>query len=49
VDGGAMHAARFAFAQGRRVYAVDNGASGSRALIENGATAVPPDWDGGSL
>jgi DNA processing protein len=49
VDGGAMHAARFANMQGRQVYAVDNGASGNRALIENGATAVPPDWDGAGL
>jgi DNA processing protein len=49
IEGGAMHAVRFALAQGRRVYAVDNDASGNRALIENGATAVPPDWDGGDL
>jgi DNA processing protein len=46
VDGGAMHAARFASQQGRRVYAVDNGAAGNQALIENGAMAVPADWDG---
>jgi DNA processing protein len=45
IDGGAMHAARFAMVQGRRVYAVDNDASGNRDLIERGATAVPPDWD----
>jgi DNA processing protein len=48
-DGGAMHAARFAFEQGRRVYAVDKHATGNRALIENGAIAVPPDWDGADL
>ncbi len=46
VDGGAMHAARFALAQGRRVYAVDSEATGNRALIANGATGVPMDWDG---
>jgi DNA processing protein len=45
VDGGAMHAARFAFDQGRRVYAVDNHASGNRDLIARGAVPVPPDWD----
>jgi DNA processing protein len=44
-DGGAMHAARFAMVQGRRVYAVDNDASGNRDLIERGANGVPPDWD----
>lgn len=44
-NGGAMHAARFAFDQGRPVYVVDNLASGNRALIANGAIAVPPDWD----
>ena len=46
VEGGAMHAARFAFMQGRQVYAVDNHATGNRELIANGAIAVPPDWDG---
>lgn len=45
VDGGAMHAARFASAQGRRVYAVDSEATGNRALIANGAIGVPMDWD----
>ncbi len=49
VDGGAMHAARFAFEQGRQVYVVDNHAAGNRTLIEHGATAVPPDWDGTNL
>ncbi len=39
-DGGAMHAARFALAQGRRLYAVDSAASGNRALIEAGAVAL---------
>jgi len=42
-DGGAMHAARFALAQGRDLYAVDNGASGNRALIEAGAQMISPD------
>jgi DNA processing protein len=40
-DGGAMHAARFALAQGRRLYAVDNSASGNRALIAAGAAVLP--------
>ncbi|NWG17508.1 MAG: DNA-protecting protein DprA [Chloroflexi bacterium] len=40
-DGGAMHAARFALAQGRAVYAVDIAASGNRALIEAGAGVLP--------
>jgi DNA processing protein len=43
VDGGAMHAARFARAQGRTVYAVDNQAGGNRALIEGGAIPLRPD------
>ncbi|MBI5667012.1 MAG: DNA-protecting protein DprA [Chloroflexi bacterium] len=42
-DGGAMHAARFALAQGRRLYAVDNAASGNRVLIEAGAVALRAD------
>jgi DNA processing protein len=37
VSGGAMHAARRALEQGRRVYAVENGASGNRALLDEGA------------
>ncbi len=45
VDGGAMHAARFALAQGRRIYTVDNAASGNRDLIARGAIPVPEDWD----
>lgn len=35
-DGGAMHAARAARKQGRRVLAVDNTASGNRALLDAG-------------
>jgi DNA processing protein len=46
VDGGAMHAARRAFEQGRVVYALDNGASGNRALIEMGAIAFGRDLKG---
>lgn len=42
-DGGAMHAARFAQAQGRPVYVVDNRASGNRALLANGALPLPDD------
>jgi DNA processing protein len=49
VDGGAMHAARFAFDQQRPVYAVDNGALGNRELMANGAIPVSPDWDGADL
>lgn len=42
VDGGAMHAARFAALQGRPVYALDISASGNRALIESGAVPIAP-------
>lgn len=42
VDGGAMHAARFAAAQGRRVYTFDRPASGNQALIESGALVLSP-------
>jgi DNA processing protein len=45
-DGGAMHAARRALAQGRPVYVLDNGASGNRALLEGGAQVVTPDLGG---
>lgn len=44
VDGGAMHAARCGFEQGRKIYALDTAASGNRALIEAGATAIDPDF-----
>jgi DNA processing protein len=37
VDGGAMHAARFAGIQGRPVYTFDFPASGNRALLDSGA------------
>jgi DNA processing protein len=39
-DGGAMHAARRALEQGRRLYTLDLPASGNRALIEAGASVV---------
>jgi DNA processing protein len=42
-EGGAMYAARRAREQGRAVYAIDNSASGNRALIESGAVAIAPD------
>jgi DNA processing protein len=45
-DGGAMHAARRATDQGRRVYTLDSGASGNRALIESGATIITPNLEG---
>ena len=42
-EGGAMHAARFARAQGRPVYAVDCAASGNRALLADGAQPIGDD------
>lgn len=41
VDGGAMHAARFASQQGRKIYTVESQASGNQALIAGGATVIP--------
>ncbi len=46
VDGGAMHAARRAVEQGRRVYTLDYASSGNRALIEAGAGVITPDLEG---
>ena len=46
VDGGAMYAAKRAFEQGRKVYVLDCGATGNRALIEQGAIPVPLDISG---
>lgn len=46
IDGGAMHAARRAIDQGRRVYTLDSAATGNRALIEAGAAAITPELDG---
>ena len=46
VDGGAMHAARRAADQGRRVYTLDLPASGNRALLNSGATPITPDLVG---
>jgi DNA processing protein len=43
VDGGAMHAARFAQIQGRTVYTFESKATGNRALLANGAGALHPD------
>lgn len=41
IEGGAMHAAKRAFEQGRHVYALENAASGNRVLIdEMGAVAI---------
>lgn len=45
IDGGAMHAARFAKAQGRAVYTLDLPASGNRALIADGAGVVDAKLD----
>ena len=41
VTGGSMHTVRFAQAQNRRVFVVDNGASGNQHLLEQGAIALP--------
>ncbi len=43
VDGGAMHAARFAVHQGRPIYTVDNQSTGNQALIASGAKIMPSD------
>jgi DNA processing protein len=45
-DGGAMHAARRAVEQGRRLYTLESAASGNRALIEAGAGVMTPDLSG---
>jgi DNA processing protein len=45
-DGGAMHAARWAFEQGRRVYTLDCDASGNRALIDAGTPIISANLDG---
>ncbi len=42
LDGGAMYAARAAFAQGRPVYAVDLPYSGNQQLIREGAVRLSP-------
>jgi DNA processing protein len=43
LDGGAMHAARFARQQGKPVYVVDHPASGNQLLIQDGALKLSPD------
>lgn len=40
LGGGAMHTARFAKIQGRPLYAIENDASGNRALLADGARPV---------
>lgn len=42
-DGGAMHAARFARMQGKRLYTVDLPATGNQALIADGIPVLDPD------
>jgi DNA processing protein len=42
-DGGAMHAARFAYRQGRPVFTLDLPASGNQTLLENGALCLNTD------
>lgn len=49
VDGGAMHAARRAGEQGRRVYTLASAASGNQALIAGGAGVITPDLAGFAL
>ena len=44
-NGGSMHAARFANAQGRTLYAVRNGSAGTERLLAQGARAVAPAAD----
>jgi DNA processing protein len=44
VDGGAMHAARFANLQNKSLYVVQNNASGNQLLIEQGAIPIPPQF-----
>ncbi|MBI1258783.1 MAG: DNA-protecting protein DprA [Chloroflexi bacterium] len=46
VDGGAMHAARRALEQGRRVYTLEDRATGNRALIDSGAEVITPELAG---
>ncbi|NWF68513.1 MAG: DNA-protecting protein DprA [Chloroflexi bacterium] len=46
IDGGAMHAARYAQAQGRPLYVLDQESSGNRALLAAGARAFTADLDG---
>ncbi len=43
IGGGAMHAARFALAQGRKVYTPDLPASGNQWLLANGGQLLSPD------
>ena len=46
MDGGAMHAARFARAQGKPLYTVISDALGNRDLLANGALPIAPDLAG---
>lgn len=43
VNGGAMHAGRFAKLQGRKIYTFDLPASGNQALLNDGAICIPLD------
>lgn len=45
IDGGAMHSARFAREQGRRVFTFRLPASGNRQLMRDGAAVLPSDLD----
>lgn len=44
-DGGAMHAARFAKMQGKRLFVVENGASGNQQLLAEGAIPLGDNFD----
>ncbi len=46
IDGGAMHAARFARLQGRRIWVLDLPASGNQALLADGARLLTRSLDG---
>lgn len=45
IDGGAMHTARYAMAQGRKVYTFRLPASGNQQLMRDGAAVLPSDVD----
>ncbi len=45
IDGGAMHTARFALSQGRKVYTFRLPASGNQQLARDGAAVLPSDLD----
>ncbi len=47
-NSGSLYTARFAYRQGRPLYAVENSSAGNAALLASGAIPIPPDapdWD----